>query len=347
MLSSGTSPASGPPPSPAVDTSIVVATCSRVTLLQGALESLLRQTWALDHSVELVVVDDRSTDATAAFLAMLAPKAPFPLRVVAGPAVGIAAARNAGFAAARGRWIASFDDDQVADPGWLGALRRCAEQQNSVCVGGALHLLLPESASSAPLGPRVRAVLGEHTPYPMARRYRSPFQPATNNALLRRDVFLTEDGFDTRFTEGGEDKELFRRLQANGHPIWFEPAASAGHVTPAARLQPANLRWTSQRLGASDARFHRLRGPWHALGFVLLRLLAVAVRDLPRLLLGPRPASLEILCSLWYTQGLVRAHLAFQRPRQSHTDPFLASLNFRARNGERSGSPEPSAPELA
>lgn len=303
-------------------------------MLRDALDSLLRQTWADDHATEFVIVDDGSTDETPQLLAGFAAKAPCPVQILNGPQAGIAVARNLGFRAARGQWIASFDDDQIASPHWLRALRERADREAALCVGGALHLVYTGGTPNPLTGRRVRAILGEHTPYAAAQPYSPKHQPATNNALLRRDVFLALNGFDTRFTEGGEDKDLFCRVRAAGHALWFEPAATADHITPPNRTATANLRWTSLRLGAQDARSALVASPAAALRLALLRTAATLLRDLPQILLGRQVQRADARCSLWYTEGLLRALPPLWRNKAANS-PFLRSLNFRTRNGER------------
>jgi GT2 family glycosyltransferase len=324
------------------DTSIVLATCSRAALLRGALESLARQSWVKEHRVELVIVDDGSTDETPEVLAEFRARALFPVQILKGPQAGIAAARNVGFHAARGCWIASFDDDQIASPGWLRALRTRADREGVACVGGALRLLFTGESPNPSPGARVRAILGEHLPFPTAQPYSFEHQPATNNALLRRDVFLAMRGFDPAFTEGGEDKDLFCRVRAAGCTLWFEPAATADHVTPPTRLATSNLRWTSLRLGAQDARSALSKSRRTALLLALLRLSATLLRDLPQFLLGGQAQRADARCSFWYTLGLLRALPPLWRKTDIYS-PFLRSLNFRARNGERGLPPGNSA----
>jgi GT2 family glycosyltransferase len=95
------------------DVSVVVPTYQRVALLGASLESLLAQDGV---AFEVVVVDDGSSDGTADLLA----SHPDPrVRPVIRPHGGIAAARNAGVAAARAPLVAFHDSDDTALPGRL------------------------------------------------------------------------------------------------------------------------------------------------------------------------------------------------------------------------------------
>jgi GT2 family glycosyltransferase len=325
----------------AIDTSIVLATCSRAKMLRDALESLLVQSWAEDNAVEIVVVDDGSTDNTPELLRELQQRSPVPFIVVQGTSAGVAAARNLGGHTARGVWLASFDDDQIAQRDWLRDLHALAAQKQAACVGGALKLQLPEKRRRlGDLGPRVRKVLGEHLLGDAPQRYTGKLYPATNNVLMRRSVFEALGGYDVTFTEGGEDTDFFKRAQAAGNELWFQPLSAGLHVMTEQRMERSNLRWTSLRLGASDARLHRRKNALDLLWLVALRLTIAVWRDWPLWLLakirGDRREELDVLCSQWYTEGLLRAFLPILRGKEAGS-AFMRSIDFRTRNGERQG----------
>lgn len=323
-----------------IDTSIVLATCSRAGMLRNALESLLHQSWAENHGIEIVIVDDGSTDSTPELLREMRQRSPVPFVVIQGKSAGVAAARNLGGHTARGEWLASFDDDQIAHPDWLRDLRALAKEKNVACVGGALRLQLPENRHVEDLGPRVRRVLGEHLLGDAPLRYTGKENPATNNVLIRRSVFEALNGYDVTFTEGGEDTDFFKRAREAGNELWFQPLSAGLHVMTEQRMERYNLRWTSLRLGASDARVHRRRSTVDVLWLVALRTMIAVWRDSPLLLFAKmrdkRRLELDVLCSLWYTEGLLRAFWPILR-RHEERSAFLRSIDFRARNGERAG----------
>ncbi|MCZ7535461.1 MAG: glycosyltransferase family 2 protein [Acidimicrobiia bacterium] len=95
--------------------SVVVPTYNRAESVVRAVRSVLVQTFA---DLEVVVVDDGSTDATQAALAALDdPRLRYLSQANAGPSV----ARNTGAAAARSDAVIFLDSDDVAMPGWIGA----------------------------------------------------------------------------------------------------------------------------------------------------------------------------------------------------------------------------------
>ena len=90
--------------------SIIVPTRNRRDWLSDALRSVREQTW---KSIEIVVVDEASTDSTLAMLGAEFPEA----RVVRNQKPrGPSGARNAGVDAASGDWILFLDDDDLLHP---------------------------------------------------------------------------------------------------------------------------------------------------------------------------------------------------------------------------------------
>ncbi len=89
--------------------SVIIPTYNRAALVKEAVASVLAQSW---QDLEVLVVDDGSTDGTAAALASFAAQIRLLRRASRG---GVSAARNAGIQAARGKWLAFLDSDDL----WL------------------------------------------------------------------------------------------------------------------------------------------------------------------------------------------------------------------------------------
>ncbi len=97
--------------------SIVIPTYNLAPFVPDAIESALGQTYV---PIEVIIVDDGSTDDSAAVAQRYEPR----VRVLQLPNRGLAAARNAGLDAARGAFVVFLDADDVLDPRYV---RRCVE----------------------------------------------------------------------------------------------------------------------------------------------------------------------------------------------------------------------------
>ncbi len=94
-------------PSPLV--SVVITTCNRAEILPTALESVLSQTYP---AIEIIVVDDGSTDETAAVVAQYGQR----VRYVRQSNQGVEMARRQGIQAMIGDYITFLDDDDLMAP---------------------------------------------------------------------------------------------------------------------------------------------------------------------------------------------------------------------------------------
>ena len=152
--------------------SVVLNTYNRVGELAKAIDSVLAQTFT---DWQLVVVDDGSTDGTAAYLQSL----DYPrLTLVRHENMGLTASRNAGAAAASGTWLTFLDDDDTVDEQWLAAMVSAVRPDVGIVFCGHQRVSpagdLLESRSPQPLGP---AFLNQ----------KGSYWPAT--WMMRREVF--------------------------------------------------------------------------------------------------------------------------------------------------------------
>jgi glycosyltransferase involved in cell wall biosynthesis len=106
-----------------VEISVVVPTHNRSALLAQTLRSVL---WQRGVDLEVLVVDDGSTDDTAAVVAALGDPR---VRIVRNEvAQGVAAARNRGAEEARGEWVTFLDDDDLWAPDKLARQLAAAQE---------------------------------------------------------------------------------------------------------------------------------------------------------------------------------------------------------------------------
>ena len=208
---------------PAVpDVSVVIPARDAAATLPRTLAALEAQT--LDRPrFEVLVVDDGSSDATAA----LAGASPVVDRVVhvrgAAGAAGPGAARNAGVAEARSPLVAFTDADCFPEPGWLAAGLAALE---------AADLVQGRVVPERPPGPYDRTVNvpGLHGLF------------ETANLLVRRELLDALGGFTPGprpfgGKELGEDTSFGWRARRAGARVAFAPGAVVAHaVTPRGRL---------------------------------------------------------------------------------------------------------------
>jgi glycosyltransferase involved in cell wall biosynthesis len=102
----------GPLPADQIRVSVIVPAFNMELFIEQCIHSLFDQT--LDR-LEVIVVDDGSTDRTRDIVESMAPPEGKSLRVITKPNGGLSSARNAGLSSARGLWIGFVDaDDWVA-----------------------------------------------------------------------------------------------------------------------------------------------------------------------------------------------------------------------------------------
>jgi GT2 family glycosyltransferase len=184
----------------------------------------LRDQDAPPDRVELIVVDDGSTDGSTDGLAERVH--PFPLRLIRQHNRGRAAARNTGVAEARGRAVLFLDADAWAEQGLIAA--HLAAHRGAAGPLGVQGRFRQHPDSLQTLFMRATNLLPDLTF--KRRRHLSPLHVNTRNFSVTAAVFQQVGGFDERFAGyGWEDIELGVRLRRVGVPLWYEPAASALH----------------------------------------------------------------------------------------------------------------------
>ncbi len=282
-------PARTTPPSPGpsvnmpmtASVTVVVCTRNRAEGLRRALESLTK----LDVEgleVDVLVVDNGSTDHTATVVAEVAAASPIPVSHVFESTPGVGAARQRGVIESRGDWIASFDDDQLAEPEWLRKLFALAREKETKFVGGRVVLDLPAVYADRDLAPFTRMLLGASVQMPHVRPYDLKTTPGAGNMMAHREVFERVGAFDATL-DRGEDTDFFVRAVGAGYDVWYTPEAIVHHCIPADRMNDAYLYRLCDVIGNGTAERDRDRFGRAALPAVwTARLGQAALALLPR-----------------------------------------------------------------
>ncbi|MBV9284810.1 MAG: glycosyltransferase family 2 protein [Acidimicrobiia bacterium] len=185
---------------------------------EDTLDECLTHACALDYpKLEVIVVDDGSTDATADIARR------HDVRLATISHAGLSTARNEGLRLATGDLVAYLDADAYPQPEWPYYL---ALGMDAADVGGVGGPNVPppddppaaQRVARAPGGP-LHVLLSDD---------RAEHVPGCNMAFWR-EVLTEVGGFDPIFTSAGDDVDLCWRVLEHDWKIAFHPAALVWH----------------------------------------------------------------------------------------------------------------------
>lgn len=189
--------------------SVVIPTYNHARFLADAIRSTLDQT----VDVEVIVVDDGSTDDPALVVADFAD-----VRLIRQANRGLAAARNAGWSAARGKYVVFLDaDDRLLPDALATNLQRFATSPNYAFVFGSYRIVDIEG--------RVLDVVGPPSPVDgdAYRQFLEGNCIGMHAAVMyRRDRIAELGGFDHQL-RACEDYDLYLRMNSF-IPRWIKPS---------------------------------------------------------------------------------------------------------------------------
>jgi glycosyltransferase involved in cell wall biosynthesis len=216
--------------------SIVVPTYNRVQLLARLYQSLLKLEYNASD-VELIIVDDGSSDSTAAFLAYVRndPKRTFSFTYERQANQGPASARNRGISLARHEWIVFTDDDCLVSTQWV---RAYAEQ---IAVHREAELYHGPTVSR-----RADVTMLTH----QIDNPNGSINFPTCNVCYSKNLLNRIGGFSPDFPYAhNEDAELaWRALSTNVVPV-FVPEAIVKHPS---RQESLRKLWNRPKILASE-----------------------------------------------------------------------------------------------
>jgi glycosyltransferase involved in cell wall biosynthesis len=188
--------------------SVIIPTYNRAPLLGDAITSVLGQDF---EPMEVVIVDDGSTDETQGAIAESTRKSRCPVRVITQANAGPSAARNAGILGATYDYVAFLDSDNTWRPGKLDAQMPLHLQDGrrfsftayaEVGPSAATKIVRVEDWPSDALGAVRRLLIG--------------CVVNTSTVIAHRDVLLDVGLFDAALP-CCEDHDLWLKIAARGH----------------------------------------------------------------------------------------------------------------------------------
>lgn len=192
--------------------SVVIPAHNAAATLDEQLDAVLAQEYP--DPFEVIVVNNRSTDHTAAVVARRHATDPRVRLIDAPRGAGPSYARNTGILAARAEAIACCDADDVVAPGWLAAIGAALAQHPA--VAGVLEVdRLNDPTTVAGRGTTLMGKAGSFEGVTFAHGC---------NMGMRRDPFLAVGGLDERL-RAGEEIDLAIRWLADGITVQEVPQA--------------------------------------------------------------------------------------------------------------------------
>ena len=181
--------------------------------------------------IEVIVVDDCSTDGTNEYLARCAG-----IKVIRNEVnAGFLTSVNNGAAVARGEFVLFLNNDTAVQPGWLTALLDAMNSSADVAAAGS-QLVYPDGTLQEAGG----VIWSDARGWNYGRGgsandpeygFRREVDYCSAAALIvRRDLFEQLGGFDIRFAPGYyEDTDLCFSLRSRGYKVLYEPRSIVIH----------------------------------------------------------------------------------------------------------------------
>lgn len=211
--------------------SVIIVNFNGGKMVLGAIASVLRQTIA--ERLEIIVVDNASTDASHVAIARLYPDS---VRLIRSEKnLGFAGGNNLGFSHASGKYLLLLNNDAIAEPAWAAELISAAELNPKVgmctprilcdpmshLLDNAGHLIYADGLNRSRGHLQVAAGLFE--------QQEEVLLASGCAGLYRREPVVTMGGFDEDFFAYGEDTDLGLRLRLLGYSCLYVPGAVVRH----------------------------------------------------------------------------------------------------------------------
>ncbi len=245
--------------------SVVICTYNRCDSLLDTLKALSAQVVTNGLQLEVIVVDNNSSDRTKETVHEATGQCRWPMRYVFEPKQGLSHARNRGIQEAKGDIIAFTDDDVLPEPSWVQALAEAFDAYGADCVGGKIvpfWLQVPPAwLVSEAMQKQSWAILAmlDHGPEPcVAGPYDQGFLYGASMAF-KKTVFKEQGGFRPDLgPQGsvplrGDDTEMVDRLLRTGKRIVYTPQAVVRHKVRPERMRMAYIRRLRFQTGRSVA----------------------------------------------------------------------------------------------
>jgi len=231
--------------------SVVICTYNRAWVLRECLQSLDEQTLP-KSSYEVIVVNNGSTDETQSVAGEFAGRYPNILSLIE-PQHGSSIARNRGWQAARGEYVAFIDDDARAYPDWLEAIASFAHRRPEVTVFGGPyeaysvvpvpqwfpleHFTLWQGDQERPLRPHQEHLSGTNL---IVKKHMFKYAQFNHHVGPKAEKFSY-----------GEETRLLEEFYGQGVLVFYVPTVKVRHLVHERKMHLRYLLWSAYTVGRS------------------------------------------------------------------------------------------------
>ncbi len=227
--------------------SFVIPSYNEESYLPGCLKSIVEEKKSAVCEVEIIVVNNASSDNTKA-VALSFPE----VIVVDEPKKGLTFARQAGFVVSTGDLIANVDADSILPHGWINTVaKNFSSSPKLIALSG------PVIYHDLPISSNILIRIYYYIAYSSYLLNRFVLRVGSllqgGNFAVKRTALEKVGGYNTNFAFYGEDTEIAKRLHKKG-PVMFTfalPMYSSGRRLKAEGFvkmgwkYPINYFWTS------------------------------------------------------------------------------------------------------
>ena len=239
--------------------SIIICSYNRASYISDALTSLYCQSAGL-KAFEVIIVDNNSTDNTKEVYAIWRQtNTNGQFTFISETQQGASFARNTGAAIAKGQWVCFMDDDAVATPNYVeNILKHIQNKPDAVGFGGRI---IPKYIPSEPkwMSYYVSSLVGNFDYAPIACAFENGKYPLESNMIVKKSVYDKIGGFNVNLPGvvgtlriGGEGKELFYKILALGHIIYYDPTICVHHVVEVKKLTSEYMYRVASGIGRGE-----------------------------------------------------------------------------------------------
>ncbi len=243
---------------------IIICTFNRANVLLGTLISYSELTFPENIQVDLLLVDNKSSDSTRDICEKFISDFSGDVQYIFEPTQGLSTARNRGIQAAKGEIIAFVDDDVFFHTNWLKELAEAFASNPNVAAFGGKSVPIFEGGAPLWMENRFLPIYGDTQLGNSPKWIEYPKHPFGLNMAFKRYVFQRVGDFKVCLGRkknnllSNEESDLFQRISAAGLKVYYSPEAIIYHRIPKDRL---NKEWVLLRYfwqGASDAKMTQI-----------------------------------------------------------------------------------------